>query len=134
MVIFAGFVVYLIWGFVFDFIMEAQSKLDIVKVRIRSKQDEIHSVENEINDYEKKINDLKMNVDKHDIEINKLKDIINGTIIQPKEVKEALSQFMVGWYNWLSHGRVYSRSEHNKVYEEFIQQNITVLESIITPN
>ena len=28
MIIFAGFIVYLIWGFVFDFIMESHSKMD----------------------------------------------------------------------------------------------------------
>jgi len=134
LIIFAGFVVYLIWGFVFDFVMESHSKLDMVKVRIRSKQDEIHSVENEINGHEKQITELKMNVDKHNIEINKLKDIIEGTIIQPKEVREALAQFMVGWYNWLSHGREYSRSEHNKVYEDFVAQNITIIETVINPN
>lgn len=134
LIIFAGFVVYLIWGFVFDFVMDAHSKLDVVKVRIKSKQDEIHSIEKEVNDYERKINDLKMNVDANDTEINKLKDIINGTIIHPKEVREALSQFMVGWYNWLAHGKSYSRSEHNKVYEDFISQNVTIIETVINPN
>jgi hypothetical protein len=134
LIIFAGFVVYLIWGFVFDFAMEAYYKLDAVKVHIKEKQNEIDGIEKEINNYEKTVNELKMTIDKNDSEINKLKDIINGTIIQPKEVKEALSQFMVGWYNWLSHGREYSRSDHNKVYEEFITQNVTIIESVINPN
>lgn len=134
LIIFAGFVVYLIWGFVFDFVMDSFAKLDVIKVHIKAKQEQIDSIEKDISDSENKINNLKILKDKNQIEINKLKDIINGTIIQPKEVKEALSQFMVGWYNWLSHGREYNRSEHNKIYDEFIALNVTVIESVINPN
>lgn len=134
LIIFAGFVVYIIWGFVFDFIMESYEKLDLLNVHIREKQDNIRGVEKEIGDYEDKVTELKMGIDKNDAEINKLKDIINGTIIQPREVKEALSQFMVGWYNWLSHGRSYNRSDHNKIYEDFLIQNVTVLETAISSN
>lgn len=134
LIIFAGFVVYLIWGFVFDFLMEGLAKLDMLKVLIKNKRDQIESLEKDIATMENKINDLKMEIQKNEAEMAKLKDIINGTIIQPKEVKEALSQFMVGWYNWLSHGRSYNRSEHNKTYEEFLAQNVTLIESVINPN
>jgi hypothetical protein len=134
LVIFAGFVVYLIWGFVFDFVMEAHAKLDIVKVNIKMKRDQIHSIEQEIIQYENKITELRIAIEKNNVEITKVRHIIEGTIIQPKAVKEALSQFMVGWYNWLAEGREYNRSEHNKIYEEFIENNITVIESVIHPN
>lgn len=134
LIIFAGFVVYLIWGFVFDFVMDSYSKLDHVRVNIIIKREQIERLEKEIFDHEHKNADLKMAVEKNNTEINKLKDIINGTIIQPKEVKEALSQFMVGWYSWLSKGRDYNRSEHNKIYDEFVSRNITTIESVINPN
>jgi len=134
LVIFAGFVVYLIWGFVFDFVMDAHSKLDIIKVNIKTKREQIHSIEQEIIQHENKVTELRMDLEKNNREIAKVRHIIEGTIIQPKEVKEALTQFMIGWYNWLSEGREYNRSEHNKIYEEFIAAKITVLESIINPN
>lgn len=134
LIIFAGFVVYLIWGFVFDFVMESYAKLDIVKVNIRAKQNQITDVEKEITEHENKVNELKMTIDKSSGEINKLKEIIGGTIIHPKEVKESLTQFMVGWYNWLSHGREYNRSDHNKVYDEFLLQNVAIIETVINPN
>lgn len=134
LVIFAGFVVYLIWGFVFDFVMEAHSKLDIVKVNIKTKREQIQSIEQEINQYESKITELRIAREKNNGEVNKLRHIIEGTIIQPKAAKEALSQFMVGWYNWLSEGREYNRSEHNKIYEDFVAAHITVIESVIHPN
>jgi len=134
LVIFAGFVVYLIWGFVFDFVMEAHAKLDVVKVNITTKREQIQTLEQTISEYEEKIVALKMGVEKNNSEVKKVQHIIEGTIILPKEVKETLSQFMVGWYAWLSEGREYNRSEHNKVYEEFLAENITVVESLIHPN
>lgn len=134
LVIFAGFVVYLIWGFVFDFVMEAHSKLDIVKVNIKTKQEQIHALEEEIQQYQKTITDLKIAIEKNNIELKKLKQVIDGTIIHPKAVKEALSQFMVGWYAWLAEGREYNRSEHNRIYEDFLVGKISTIESVLNPN
>ncbi len=134
LVIFAGFVVYLIWGFVFDFVMESHSKLDIVKVNIKMKREQIYAIEQEIAQFENKITELRIANGKNNGEINKIRHIIEGTIIQTKAVKEALAQFMVGWYNWLAEGREYNRSEHNKIYEDFIATNIELIESVIHPN
>lgn len=134
LVIFAGFVVYLIWGFVFDFVMEAHSKLDIVKVNIKTKQEQIVALEQEIHQYQNSITELKIDNEKNNTEIKKLKQVIDGTIIHPKAVKEALSQFMVGWYAWLAEGREYNRSEHNKIYEDFLVGKIATIESVLNPN
>lgn len=134
LVIFAGFVVYLIWGFVFDFVMEAHSKLDIVKVNIKMKREQISTLEQEINQYRNMITELKISNEKNNAEIKKVRHIIEGTIIHPKAVKEALSQFMVGWYGWLSEGREYNRSEHNKIYEDFMADKISTIESVINQN
>jgi len=134
LVIFAGFVVYLIWGFVFDFVMEAHSKLDIVKVNIKMKREQILALEQEINQYQNTVTELKISSEKNNAEIKKIRHIIEGTIIHPKAVKEALSQFMVGWYGWLSEGREYNRSEHNKIYEDFLTGKIATIESVISAN
>jgi hypothetical protein len=134
LIIFAGFIVYLIWGFVFDFVMDAHSKLDIVKVHIRAKAEQIAATEKEITEYENKVTQLKIDQGKNNGEISKVKAIIDGTIIKPQAIKEALSQFMVGWYSWLSEGREYNRSEHNKIYEEFLSCNVGVIESFVTSN
>jgi uncharacterized protein involved in tellurium resistance len=134
LVIFAGFVVYLIWGFVFDFIMDAHSKLDMVKVAINTKRERIAEIEKEIQESENKIIELRIANDKNSGEAAKLQNIIDGTIIQPRAIKEALSQFMVGWYMWLTEGREYNRSEHNKIYEDFVSSKIDTIESAINPN
>lgn len=134
LVIFAGFVVYLIWGFVFDFVIEAHSKLDIVKVNIKMKREQILALEQEIVQYQSMVTELRIAAEKNNGEINKIRHIIEGTIIHPKAVKEALSQFMVGWYSWLSEGREYNRSEHNRIYEDFIESKVSTIESVINPN
>lgn len=41
---------------------------------------------------------------------------------------------MVGWYAWLAEGREYNRSEHNKIYEEFLVGKISTIESVLNPN
>jgi len=133
LVIFAGFIVYLIWGFVFDFVMEAYSKLDYVKVHIKVKQEQIEALEKEIQGHEVKIGELKVAIEKNNSAIRDLKDTIDGTIIQPKEMSEALSQFMVGWHKWIANGKEYNRSEHNKIYEAFISTNISSITTAINP-
>lgn len=134
LVIFAGFVVYLIWGFVFDFVIDAHSKLDIVKVNIKMKREQIVTLEQEINQYQNTVTELRISGEKNNAEMKKLKQVIDSTIIHPKAVKEVLSQFMVGWYAWLSEGREYNRSEHNKIYEDFLTGKISTIESILNPN
>jgi hypothetical protein len=132
LIIFAGFVVYLIWGFVFDFVMEAHSKLDAVKVNIKTKTEQIEVIEKEISEYENKLTQLRLDLGKNNGEISREKAIIDGIIIRPQAVKEMLTQFMVGWHSWLSEGREYNRSEHNQVYEEFVAANINMIDSLFT--
>jgi hypothetical protein len=98
------------------------------------KREQIHSIEQEIIQYENKVTELRITSENNNAEINKVRHIIQGTIIHPKAVKEALSQFMVGWYGWLSEGREYNRSEHNGIYEDFIEKKVSTIESVINPN
>lgn len=133
LVIFAGFIVYLIWGFVFDFVMQSYTTLDYVKVHIKVKQEQIHELEKEIKALEIKIGEIKVTIEKNNAEIRNLKETIDGTIVQPKEMSEALSQFMVGWHKWIANGKEYNRSEHNKIYEAFITTNISSITSAVHP-
>ena len=44
-IIFAGFVVYIIWGLVFDFIMKEYDNIDKIKAFIRAKREAIENLE-----------------------------------------------------------------------------------------
>ena len=102
LIIFAGFVVYLIWGLVFDFTIEAHEKQDKLRVAVKSKEKEIKMIEDNIEKLEAEITDLKNKENKNNIEINKLEEELNHTYIIPKEFEQYLHQFMDGWYHWMS--------------------------------
>jgi hypothetical protein len=69
LIIFAGFVVYLIWGFVFDFVMNEYAKLDRVRYAIKSK-------EKRIADYKKTCKEIKSVMQ----ELQTQKSILDGKI------------------------------------------------------
>lgn len=102
LIIFAGFVVYLIWGLVFDFTMEAHEKLDKIRVAIKSKEKEISLAEETIEKLNMEINALEEKENKNNGEINKLNELIDHTTIIPKEFEQYLYHFMQGWLHWMS--------------------------------
>ena len=127
LIIFAGFVVYIIWGFVFDFFMEAYGKLDKISVLIKSKKEEINETQKEINKLETEANELSNNLSNNKKEINKMKTILDHSeIIKPKELELSLFQFLDGWIEWLnSDNRNHEEHENaRQVVEIFIAENI----------
>ncbi|MBS1497122.1 MAG: hypothetical protein JSU03_00315 [Bacteroidetes bacterium] len=102
LIIFAGFVVYLIWGLVFDFTIEAHEKLDKVRLAIKSKEDEIKSIDESIDKMNGEINSLEEKENKNIGEINKLNELIEHKTIIPKEFEQYLYHFMQGWLHWMS--------------------------------
>ena len=74
LIIFAGFIVYLIWGFVFDFTIESYEKLDKVRLAIKSKEDDLKANEQSIEKMNLEINKLEETEIKNRGEINKLKE------------------------------------------------------------
>ncbi len=97
-IIFAGFVVYVIWGLVFDFVMKEHENVDKIKSFIRSKKQEI---KNAIIKKDKLIS--KMDSVKHEIasingEISELQSKIDGFVFPVKEYLHYHYQFKEGWY------------------------------------
>jgi len=102
LIIFAGFVVYLIWGLVFDFTIESHEKLDKVRIAISNLNDEIQSQEKIIDKLNLDINQLEEKENKNKAEIKKLTELIEHTTIIPKEFEQYLFHFMQGWLHWMS--------------------------------
>lgn len=100
LIIFAGFIVYLIWGFVFDFVLEAFGKIDKVKVALRER-------DHLIADTSKRIDELHADIEKmtHQIvyaktQVKVLNETVNSVII-PREFEEIAFGFMTGWLAWM---------------------------------
>ncbi|MBR1655954.1 MAG: hypothetical protein IJ698_06025 [Prevotella sp.] len=97
-VIFCGFIVYIIWGAVFDMTMSAYSQLDLnremskqieakkkkLKADIRSKQQEQDKLNNQIKDENNAIAQLTKNLGK-------------TVIIQKPSIKLEMTNFFTGW-------------------------------------
>lgn len=135
LIIFAGFIVYLIWGFVFDFVMETYGKLDEISVLIKPKQEAIKNQEEQIHKYEEEINKLNYVVGDNNTEIEKLKTILDHSdIIKPKELEHSLMRFLDGWLEFLNFNNKpeIDRENAHKLVSEFVSVNIKSLQ-IVTP-
>lgn len=130
LIIFAGFVVYLIWGLVFDFTIEAHEKLDKVRLAIRHKEDEIKVVEINIYKLNAEINTLEEKENKNIGEINKLNELIEHTTIIPKEFEQYLYHFMQGWLHWMSANLKNQTQQQDceSILTIFISANISQIE------
>jgi hypothetical protein len=104
LIIFAGFVVYLIWGFVFDFVMEAYDKLDIVKQAIKAKETEIKLYEEDVVKNESAIDSLNKEIAALQLECKDYEKIISGNtiIINWQGYELSIFEFTSGWTHWMS--------------------------------
>ena len=97
-IIFAGFVVYLIWGLVFDFVMKEHENVDKIKAFIRSKKEEIKNSESKKETLLSKIEDLKHEVTSIKGKISELQSKIDGFVFPVKEYLHYHYQYKEGWY------------------------------------
>lgn len=121
MIIFAGFIVYLIWGFVFDFTIEAYGKIDQVKVALREKQLRITETEAVLKDLEVQIDKMTYTINDNIKEVNKLHKILDASIL-PREFEYDIFSFVAGWLAWMKGS--------NKTHEELNEAQTTVDEFI----
>jgi len=119
LIIFAGFIVYLIWGFVFDFVMEAYAKLDKVNVALKEKQKEIKDAEQALKDTEVLVDKMNHTIAENEKEINKLYKVLEGTIV-PRDFEQDIYQFMGGWLAWME--------QANKPHDEITASSAAVEE------
>ncbi len=131
LIIFAGFVVYLIWGFVFDFTIDSYDKINVVKQAIKAKKSEIKLYKEQIEKLEEEKNILKSEINDLKIKCKKLKGKIDGVIIDTAEFDKILHEFLGGWTHWMTANKK-TREEidqANNKANEFIQVNIKTLET-----
>jgi len=98
MIIFAGFVVYIIWGLVFDFVMKEYENLNKIRVFIRAKNEELINLEKQKTENENKINDFKQQSISINGTITLLQNKIDGFVFPVKEYLHYHHQYKEGWY------------------------------------
>lgn len=124
-IIFAGFVVYIIWGLVFDFIMKEHKEKDKIKHEQIKKQKDILVHQDRITGFEKQMEDIKNSIAsikeliiKARGRIEELQNIIDGVIIPTKEYKSYASEYVQGWITFVNEKLAVSHSVKQEMIEE----------------
>lgn len=97
-IIFAGFVVYVIWGLVFDFIMKEHENVDKIRAFIRVRKDEIKNLNASLEELKLKIDSIKQASIEFQGKISELQTKIDGFIFPVKEYLHYHYQYKEGWY------------------------------------
>jgi hypothetical protein len=101
LIIFAGFVVYLIWGFVFDFVMKEYEKLDRINYAIKTKEKKIAEYKIECKAIKDRIGPLEAEKTRVTGKINRLRVELNGVITYFNDVKGDINDFFAGWIAYM---------------------------------
>lgn len=97
-IIFAGFVVYIIWGLVFDFIMKEYENIDKIKAFIRSKRETIVNLQKSIAEAIEKLNGVKEEISGIEARIANLQRTIDGFVFPNKRYLTYHAEYVKGWY------------------------------------
>ncbi|MDQ3846993.1 MAG: transforming acidic coiled-coil-containing protein [Bacteroidota bacterium] len=130
LIIFAGFVTYLIWGFLFDKLMVMYDQFDVVKAQVRIREKEIKTLQKAIKEKEKELKVLENKCHEVDKQLAEGAKELEATFFKPKEFEHVIYQFGSGWMQYIEGGLIMSedrkkalRQETKQVIENFIQEN-----------
>jgi peptidoglycan hydrolase CwlO-like protein len=98
MIIFAGFVVYIIWGLVFDFVMKEFENIDKIRAYIRGQKEKLIDLEKLATEYSNKVNDFKQQIVTINGKISELQSKIDGFVFPVKEYLHYHHQYKEGWF------------------------------------
>ena len=97
-VIFCGFIVYIIWGIVFDMAMSAYDQLDLNKINIKSIEEQVVTLEKEIAEEKQKEQELNNQINTHNNRISELTVLLGRTVIIDKgAIRTEMTNFFTGW-------------------------------------
>ena len=97
-VIFCGFIVYIIWGIVFDMAMSAYDQLDLNKINIKAIEEQKKVLEAEIAEEKQKEQELNNQINSHNNDISGLTVQLGRTVIIDKAaIRTEMTNFFTGW-------------------------------------
>lgn len=97
-VIFCGFIVYVIWGIVFDMCMSAYDKMDLNKTRLENIKNEITEIEKSIQNNKNNIQTLKQQETNTKNDVQKLMAKLGHEVyIDFSAIRTEMTNFFAGW-------------------------------------
>jgi hypothetical protein len=118
MIIFAGFVVYIIWGLVFDFVMKEHENKDKIRVFIRGKREELINIEKIKDENTNKLNDFRQKVIELVGKIGELQSKIDGFVFPVKEYLNYHHQYKEGWFQAIGTEIALAKREKEELLEK----------------
>ncbi|NDP27163.1 MAG: hypothetical protein GZ087_07030 [Flavobacterium sp.] len=100
-IIFAGFVVYIIWGLVFDFTMKEYEKMDKVRFAIKNKEQKLAEYKTECKKIKAEISSLQTEKNNLQGEVDRLKIQLETYILYFNDVREGINNYFTGWVGYL---------------------------------
>lgn len=130
LIIFAGFVTYLIWGFLFDRLMHTYEQFDLVTVQISLRQREIGELKGELKGKELAGKDLANRMYELEKGLKQANQDLEATYFKPKEFEYVIYQFGSGWMQYIEGGLIMNeerkkalRQEVKGTIEKFVHEN-----------
>ncbi len=127
-IIFAGFVSYIVWGLVFDFVMKEYADRDKIKTFIKEKKEAIFEKEKKLIKIKVQITKIEEEVAVIKTRITELQNIIDGFILPVMNYKALSTEYLQGWQYYIaSELRMGREGKDNllldckKVYDRHIQ-------------
>lgn len=117
-IIFAGFVSYIIWGLVFDFIMHEHADRDKINVFISSLNKEISNKKKIIEKLEGQIQGIDKEIEALKIRISELDAIIDGFIFPIKDYKYLATKYLEGWMYYIASELPLGRNQQDQLLEK----------------
>lgn len=97
-IIFAGFIVYIIWGLVFDFVMKEHESLDKINIFINAKKNEIKNIKLQLDQLALKNDTLKSKITEAKGKVSEVQSKIDGFIFPIKKYLHYHHQYLEGWF------------------------------------
>ena len=136
-IIFAGFIVYIIWGLVFDFVMKEHREKDKIKSEQQIRQKNVLFILEKINVLKKEIEEIIANIGttkeliiKTKGRIEELQNIIDGVIIPTKDYKLYASEYVQGWITFIGEKIAVSKTEKQTMIDSCIETYNANLENV----
>lgn len=122
-VIFSGFIAYVIWGLVFDFTLDHFDRMSVNNKEIQCLENKIAQLNINIQQVEAIIADIRLKINTKNTEIQQLKTRLQDSdIISISNLKKALSDFFTGWLGYMNVAALPQTNleQATKVYEAFL--------------
>ncbi len=117
-IIFAGFVVYIIWGLVFDFIMKEYDNFDKINAFIKKLKEDKENNEIEIKKLTKLINEIILKITQVKSEIKEIQSVIDGFVFPKRKYLLLYAEYTKGWYIAIGKKIALPTEEKNKLLSE----------------